>query len=81
VLFATQLRGLGLFRHVLALLATEGPLAEGRVLEEISAALPYDNPGQLLHTMVAWGRYAGLLDYDITKRRLLPIGEGGGFGG
>jgi NitT/TauT family transport system ATP-binding protein len=69
-----------LFRYVLELLGSKGPLEEGRVLEKISAALPYENAGRLLHTLVAWGRYAGLLDYDTTKRRLLLIGEGSGAG-
>jgi NitT/TauT family transport system ATP-binding protein len=80
MLFAAQLRQLGLFRYVLELLGSKGPLEEGRVLEKISAALPYENAGRLLHTLVAWGRYAGLLDYDTTMRRLLLIGEGSGAG-
>jgi NitT/TauT family transport system ATP-binding protein len=46
-------------------------------LEELAAALPYDNPQQTLHTMVSWGRYAGLLDYDISGKRLLLLGSGG----
>jgi NitT/TauT family transport system ATP-binding protein len=76
-LFAVQLQKLGLFRHVLELLEASGPLAETRALEELSAALPYDNPQQLLHTLVAWGRYAGLPDYDFTGKRLLLLGAGG----
>lgn len=76
-LFAVQLQKLGLFRHILELLQGSGPLAETRALEELSAALPYDNPQQLLHTMVAWGRYAGLLDYDFTGKRLLLLGAAG----
>ena len=75
-LFAAQLQKLGLFRHILELLQAGGPLSETRALEELSAALPYDNPQQLLHTMVAWGRYAGLLDYDFTGKRLLLLGGG-----
>jgi len=75
-LFSAQLQKLGLFQRMLALLRTGGPLAETRALEELSAALPYDNPQQLLQTMVAWGRYAGLLDYDLSARRLLLLGSG-----
>ena len=75
-LFAAQLQKLGLFRHILELLQAAGPLSETRAMEELSAALPYDNPQQLLHTMVAWGRYAGLLDYDFTGKRLLRLGGG-----
>jgi NitT/TauT family transport system ATP-binding protein len=79
-LFAAQLQALELFRRMLALLKTSGPLTETRVLEELSAALPHDNPQQLLQTMVVWGRYAGLLDYDISARRLLLLGAGSSQG-
>jgi NitT/TauT family transport system ATP-binding protein len=77
-LFAVQLQKLGLFRHMLALLRSGEPLAEARVLEELSAALPDEKPQQLLHTIVAWGRYAGLLDYDLTGKRLLLPRAGNG---
>lgn len=77
-LFAGQLQKLGLFRRMLGRLQASGPLAEILVLEELAAALPYDNPQQLLHTMVAWGRYAGLLDYDFEGKRLLLLGHESG---
>jgi len=28
--------------------------------------LPYENPEKILETMIAWGRYAGLMDYDAA---------------
>jgi NitT/TauT family transport system ATP-binding protein len=28
--------------------------------------LPYENPEKILETMIAWGRYAGLMDYDAN---------------
>lgn len=76
-LFAAQLQKLGLFRHMLGILHAKGPLPESRALEELAAALPHDNPRQTLHTMVSWGRYAGLLDYDLSGKRLLLLGSGG----
>jgi NitT/TauT family transport system ATP-binding protein len=79
-LFAAQLQKLGLFRHILEMLQSKGPLSESSALEELTAVLPYDNPKQTLHTMVSWGRYAGLLDYDFFGKRLLSI-EAGDAGG
>ena len=34
------------------------------VLEELSALLPYDEPSKLFQTLIAWGRYAELIDFD-----------------
>jgi len=75
-LFAAQLQKLGLFRHMLEILQAQGLLSESSALDELAAALPYDNPQQTLHTMVSWGRYAGLLDYDLSGKRLLLLGAG-----
>ena len=75
-LFAAQLRNLGLFRQMLARLREGGPLLETEALQILSAALPYDNPQHLLQTVIAWGRYAGLLDYHLTRRRLLLLSSG-----
>ena len=42
--------------------------------EELATLLPYDQPSKLFETLVAWGRYAEMLDYDegadrITRQR------------
>jgi NitT/TauT family transport system ATP-binding protein len=34
------------------------------VLEELATLLPYDQPAKLLETLIAWGRYAELIDFD-----------------
>ena len=38
------------------------------VMKDISSTLPYENPERILHTMIAWGRYAGLMDYDADTK-------------
>jgi NitT/TauT family transport system ATP-binding protein len=43
--------------------------AEGRVdgeatRTELATLLPYDQPSKLFETLIAWGRYAEMLDYD-----------------
>ena len=35
-----------------------------RLVKDIATALPYDNPDKTLDTMIAWGRYAGLMDLN-----------------
>ena len=44
--------------------APEGRIDVDSVLEQLSALLPYDQPTKLLDTLVAWGRYAELIDFD-----------------
>ena len=39
-----------------------------RVLQDIAHALPHDNPEKVLETMIAWGRYAGIMDYNATTQ-------------
>ena len=34
------------------------------VLEELGTLLPYDQPAKLLETLISWGRYAELIDFD-----------------
>jgi NitT/TauT family transport system ATP-binding protein len=67
-LFRQSISKLRLF-EILAARLEESP--DGRVyaktiLAELATLLPYDQPEQLLETLVAWGRYANLLDYDQT---------------
>jgi hypothetical protein len=49
-------------------------------MKDISTALPYENPEKILKTMIAWGRYAGLMDYD-TNTKNGDKARGGGSGG
>jgi NitT/TauT family transport system ATP-binding protein len=64
VIFAEQIYKLRLFHIILAYLAESETVDTERILQDISHALPYDNPEKVLETMIAWGRYAGLMDYD-----------------
>jgi NitT/TauT family transport system ATP-binding protein len=34
--------------------------------------LPYDSPEKTFETMIAWGRYAGLMDFN-TKTRMVFV--------
>jgi len=40
-----------------------------RVIHDIAGALPYDNPEKTFETMIAWGRYAGLMDFNAKRTR------------
>jgi NitT/TauT family transport system ATP-binding protein len=65
-IFAEQVRKLRLFHIILAYLEVQEEIDRETVMKDISTALPYENPEKILETMVAWGRYAGLLDYDTN---------------
>ena len=44
--------------------APDGRLNADGVLDELATLLPYDQPDKLFHTLIAWGRYAELVDFD-----------------
>src|ERR1700724_4324228 len=75
-IFAEQVKKLRLFHIILAYLEVQEEIDAETVVKDISAALPYENPERILETMIAWGRYAGLMDYDAnTKMVTLPEEE------
>jgi NitT/TauT family transport system ATP-binding protein len=65
-IFAEQVRKLRLFHIILAYLEVQEEIDRETVTKDIATALPYENPEKILETMIAWGRYAGLMDYDTN---------------
>jgi NitT/TauT family transport system ATP-binding protein len=65
-LFRQAIMKLRLFQMLTARLAQapDGRIDAGSVLEELGRLLPYDEPAKLLGTLIAWGRYAELIDFD-----------------
>ena len=75
-IFAEQVRKLRLFHIILAYLETQEEVPAETVTHDIATALPYENPEKILQTMIAWGRYAGLMDYNAnTDMVTLPEEE------
>ncbi|MEX8517085.1 MAG: nitrate/sulfonate/bicarbonate ABC transporter ATP-binding protein [Leptothrix sp. (in: b-proteobacteria)] len=67
-IFAEQVFKLRLFHIILALLHEYEEIDADRVIKDIASALPYDNPEKIFQTMIAWGRYAGLMDFNANSR-------------
>ena len=67
-IFAEQVFKLRLFHIVLALLKEYEEIDADQVIRDIASALPYDNPEKTFEVMIAWGRYAGLMDYNAKTR-------------
>jgi NitT/TauT family transport system ATP-binding protein len=65
-MFRQAIMKLRLFQMLTAHLneAPEKRIDAGSVLEELGTLLPYDRPAKLLETLIAWGRYAELIDFD-----------------
>jgi NitT/TauT family transport system ATP-binding protein len=65
-LFRQAIMKLRLFQMLTARLAEapDGRIDADSFLEELATLLPYDHPTKLLETLVAWGRYAELIDFD-----------------
>src|SRR5208283_95152 len=64
--FRQAIMKLRLFQMITTLLADspDGRIDADSVLEELATLLPYDQPARLLETLIAWGRYAELIDFD-----------------
>jgi NitT/TauT family transport system ATP-binding protein len=72
-ILSEQIYKLRLFHIILAYLEASEEVDAERVLQDIAHALPYDNPEKVLQTMIAWGRYAGIMDYNaITNTVFVP---------
>jgi NitT/TauT family transport system ATP-binding protein len=67
-IFAEQVFRLRLFHIIIALLAEYQEVEAERIVQDIASALPYDNPQNTFDTMIAWGRYAGLMDFNAKTR-------------
>jgi NitT/TauT family transport system ATP-binding protein len=65
-IFAEQVQKLRLFHIILAYLEVQEEVEAETVLKDIANALPYENPEKVLQTMIAWGRYAGLMDFNAN---------------
>jgi NitT/TauT family transport system ATP-binding protein len=65
-IFAEQVFKLRLFHIIIALLKEYEQIEAERVIKDIASALPYDNPEKTFETMIAWGRYAGLMDHNAN---------------
>jgi NitT/TauT family transport system ATP-binding protein len=65
-MFRQAIMKLRLFQMLTAHLdaAPDKRIAADSVLEELGRLLPYDHPAKLLETLIAWGRYAELIDFD-----------------
>jgi NitT/TauT family transport system ATP-binding protein len=67
-IFAEQVFKLRLFHIIIALLHEYEEVEADRVIKDIGSALPYDSPEKIFQTMIAWGRYAGLMDFNANTR-------------
>src|SRR5450631_3974542 len=65
-MFRQAIMKLRLFQMLTARLneAPDNRIDADSVLEELGTLLPYDRPANLLETLIAWGRYAELIDFD-----------------
>jgi NitT/TauT family transport system ATP-binding protein len=75
-IFAEQVQKLRLFHIILNYLQVQEEVPAETLIKDIAVALPYENTEKILRTMIAWGRYAGLMDYDANREMVtLPEKE------
>jgi NitT/TauT family transport system ATP-binding protein len=65
-LFRQAIMKLRLFQMLAARLAEspDGRVNADAIQDELATLLPYDQPSKVFQTLVAWGRYAEILDFD-----------------
>jgi NitT/TauT family transport system ATP-binding protein len=73
-IFSEQVFKLRLFHIIIALLKENEEIDAEMVIKDIASALPYDNPEKIFQTMIAWGRYAGLMDIN-SKTNMVFVPE------
>jgi NitT/TauT family transport system ATP-binding protein len=74
-IFAEQILKLRLFQVIMTNLSKTEHLDADTVIESLSSSLPYDNAEKLFDTIVAWGRYAEIIDYDQDANLIfIPTG-------
>jgi NitT/TauT family transport system ATP-binding protein len=78
-LLNAQLKKLATFRFIVRIIseASDKRLPKDVMIEELAVRLPNDDPDRMFKTIVSWGRFAELLEYD-AKRRTLYLGGAGG---
>ena len=74
-LFKQAIMKLRLFQLVAERLeqSEDGTIEADALRDELATLLPYDQPAKLFDTLVSWGRYAEMLDFDenaqlVTRR-------------
>jgi NitT/TauT family transport system ATP-binding protein len=73
-LFRQAIMNLRLFQLIAARMEAEpgGRVAADDVLEELATLLPYDQPDKLFNTLITWGRFAGIFDYNDKTNMIVP---------
>ncbi|NBV85416.1 MAG: ATP-binding cassette domain-containing protein [Verrucomicrobia bacterium] len=74
-IFSDQIHHLRIFHIIIEYLRLQDEVDADKILKDIASALPYDNPEKILQTMVAWGRYAGLVDFNANARTVFALKE------
>jgi len=72
-IFNDQIHNLRIFHIIIEYLKLQDEVDADQILKDIASALPYDNPEKILQTMVAWGRYAGIMDFNANTRTVFVL--------
>ena len=76
-LFRQAIMKLRLFQILVERLdaAPEHRLAADEIRNELATLLPYDQPSKLFDTLVTWGRFAEIVDYDEDTDTIMSASE------
>jgi NitT/TauT family transport system ATP-binding protein len=68
MIFKQQVMKLNLFKIILKQLEENHEVSEEALQEEIAEKLPFENSDKMFDTIVDWGRFAEILDYDLNRK-------------
>ncbi|MBC7539433.1 MAG: nitrate/sulfonate/bicarbonate ABC transporter ATP-binding protein [Bacteriovorax sp.] len=75
IIFRDQIKKLNLFKIILRRLEKQKEVSEASLQEEIADKLPYENADKIFDTIVDWGRFAEILDYDLNRKVIFASEE------
>lgn len=67
-IFQEQIMKLNIFKLINKRLQQNEVIHESAILEELALKLPYENADKLFDTIIDWGRFAEILDFDLNSK-------------
>lgn len=71
MIFKKQIQNFNLFKMLKNNLDENSEISADKLRHQISEKLPFENSALILETLIDWGRFAELLDYDLSRQMLV----------
>ena len=72
-IFRKQLLMMWIFRLIIEKVESDGSFGELALVEEINSRFPYESAHKMVDTIVDWGRYGEIFEFDAMLRTFSPF--------